>query len=177
MRNATFLAVGFFLILLQSNLHLALGFIPLVGVTPNLIMPLVISLGVHEHSMTRGAVLTFVLGYLLDVLSGAPIGFFTFVHVACWWMARVAGVRLTAQTWLTRISLGFGFSIVESAITLILLAVFGSDTRRPVEIAAVAVPHAVSTAIVAPIVFRIAQKLHQASLAGGGAAATEGGIR
>lgn len=166
MRNATFLAVGFLLILLQSNLHLALGWLPLVGATPNLILPLVVFLGVHEHSMTRGAILTFILGYLLDLLAGAPVGFFTFVHVACWWMARVAGVRLTAQTWLTRVSLGFVFSIVEAAITLILLAVFGSDTRRPVEIAAVVGPHALSTAVVAPIVFRLAQKLHQANLPG-----------
>jgi rod shape-determining protein MreD len=170
MRNATFLTVGLLLILLQSNLHLALAMLPLVGATPNLVMPLVVFLGVHEHSMTRGATLTFILGYWLDVLSGAPVGFFTFVHVACWWMARVAGVRLTAQTWLTRVSLGFIFSVVEAAITLILLAVFGSDTRRPVEIAAVAVPHAISTAIVAPIVFRIAQRLHQANLPGGSGA-------
>lgn len=176
MRNATFLAVGFLLILFQSNLHLALSKLAIVGVTPNLVLPLVISLGVYEHSMTRGAILTFVLGYLLDVLSGAPIGLFTFVHVACWWMARVAGVRLTAQTWLTRISLGFGFSIVEAAITLILLAVFGSDTRRPVEIAAVVLPRAVSTALVAPFIFRIAHKLHQANLPGS-SGATEGGVR
>jgi rod shape-determining protein MreD len=176
MRNATFLAVGVLLILLQSNLHLVLGMLPIVGATPNLIMPLVVFLGVYEHSMTRGATLSFVLGYVLDILSGAPVGFFTFVHVACWWMAHVAGVRLTAQTWLTRVSLGFVFSVVEAAITLILLAVFGSDTRRPVEIAAVVVPHAISTAIVAPVVFRIAQKLHQANLSGANAA-PEGAMR
>lgn len=176
MRNATFLAVGILLILLQSNLHLVLGTLPLVGVTPNLILPLVIFLGVHEHSMTRGASLSFFLGYVLDVLAGAPVGFFTFVHVACWWMARLAGVRLTAQTWLTRVSLGFVFSIVEAAIALILLAVFGSDTKRPVEIASIVLPHAISTAIVAPVVFRIAQKLHQANLPGGSGAA-EGAMR
>ena len=42
------------------------------------------------------------LGYCsTDLLAGAPIGLFTFVSVAVWWLARVAGVRLTAQTWLT----------------------------------------------------------------------------
>ena len=40
-----------------------------------------------------------------DTLSGAPIGLFTFVSVALWWLARVAGVRLTAQTALPRMSL------------------------------------------------------------------------
>jgi rod shape-determining protein MreD len=67
------------------------------------------------------------------------------------------------------------FSVIEAAITLILLAVFGSDTRRPVEVAAVVVPHALSTAIVAPLVFRLAQRLQQAGLPSGGAA--EGGMR
>lgn len=174
MRNAVFLSVGILLILVQSNLHLALGFLPFIGFVPNLVLPFVVILGVHEHSMPRGATLTAILGYVLDLLSGAPIGFFTFVHVACWWMARVAGVRLTAQTWLTRASLGFVFSIVESAITLILLAVFGNDTRRPVEIAAIVLPHAVATALAAPFVFRLAQRLHQASLQAG---APEGGVR
>jgi rod shape-determining protein MreD len=173
MRNAVFLVVGILLILVQSNLHLALGGLHVVGTTPNLIMPLVVFLGVHEHSMARGATLTFVLGYLLDLLSGAPVGFFTFVHVSCWWMARVAGVRLAAQTWLTRASLGFVFSIAEAAIGLILLAVFGNDTRRPVEIAAIVIPHAISTALAAPLIFGLAQRMHQASLQTG---AAEGGM-
>jgi rod shape-determining protein MreD len=174
MRNVVFLVVGILLILIQSNLHLVLGFLPLVGTTPNLVLPLIVFLGVHEHSMTRGAALSAILGYVIDLVSGAPVGFFMFVLVACWWMARVAGVRLTAQTWLTRASLGFVFSIVEAAIALILLAVFGNDTRRPVEIAAIVIPHALSTALTAPFVFRFAQRLHQASLQ---ANAAEGGIR
>jgi rod shape-determining protein MreD len=176
MRNATFLAVGILLILIQSNLYHVLGRLQLVGITPNLILPMVVALGVQEHSMTRGATLSFILGYLLDVLSGAPVGFFTFVHVACWWVARVAGVRLTAYTWLTRVSLGLVFSTIEGAITLILLAVFGSDTRRPVEIASVVIPHTLSSALLAPVVFRIAQKLLTANLPGG-SNASEGAMR
>lgn len=174
MRNAVFLAVGILLILVQSNLNLVLGHLPVVGVIPNLVLPLVVFLGVHEHSMTRGASLSCFLGYVLDLLSGAPVGFFTFIHVACWWMARVAGVRLTTQTWLTRTSLGFAFSIVEAAIALILLAVFGNDTRRPVEIASLVIPHAISTALAAPFVFRVANRLHQASMQSGTA---DGGAR
>ena len=75
MRNAVFLAVGILLILVQSNLTLVLGHFPVIGVVPNLVLPLVVFLGVHEHSMTRGATLATALGYLLDLLSGAPIGF------------------------------------------------------------------------------------------------------
>jgi len=167
MRNALFLAVGFLLILVQSNLFRVLGPLHISGVTPDLVLPLVVFLGVHEHSMSRGATLSAALGYLLDLVAGAPIGFFTFIQVAVWWIARIAGVRLTAQTWLTRVSLGFLFSIVQAAIGLILLAVFGSDTRRPVEIAIMVLPHAASTALLAPFVFGLVQKMHQAYLPAG----------
>ena len=168
MRNLGFFAVAALLILVQSNLFRVIGPIgaiigpPLVhGITPSLVLPLVIFLGVHEPSMPRGAALAFAIGYAQDLLGGAPVGIFTFVYVMIWWLSRVAGVRLTAQTMLTRMTLAFVFAIVQSAVILVLLAVFGNDNRRPLEVATMALPHAVSTALCAPILFRIAQRLRQ----------------
>ena len=60
------------------------------GVTPSLVLPLIIFLGVHELSTARGALLAFGIGYAEDMLSGAPVGLFTFISVAIWWLARVA---------------------------------------------------------------------------------------
>jgi rod shape-determining protein MreD len=179
MRNVLFLSLGVLLILLQSNLFRVLQVTNLNGLTPSLVLPLVLFLGVHEHSMARGAVLTFLLGYLLDLFAGAPIGLFTFIYVSIWWLARITGVRLTTQTWLARVSLGFIFTIVEAAMVLILLAVFGSDTRRPLEISRSVMPHAVATALITPFVLQIAMKLHQASVSAGASAgaATEGAGR
>lgn len=164
MRNAAFLAVGILLILAQANLYRLLGPLEIHGATPSLILPLIIFLGVYESSMARGALLAFGLGYALDLFASAPIGLFTFVSVAIWWLSRLAGVRLTAQTVLTRMSLAFAFSVVESAIILILIAIFGSDTRRPLEMATVLLPRAAATALFAPLVFKIAQKLHQSTI-------------
>lgn len=175
MRNVLFLSLGVFLILLQSNLYRVLSFTHINGLTPSLVLPLVLFLGVHEHSMARGAILTFVLGYLLDLIAGAPIGLFTFIYVAIWWLSRITGVRLTTQTWLARVSLGFIFTIVEAAMVLILLAVFGSDTRRPLEISRSVLAHAACTAFVSPFVLQVALKLYQASLPAGSTA--EGGAR
>jgi rod shape-determining protein MreD len=163
MKSAAFVAIGMLLLLVQGNLYRVLGPLGIHGATPSLVLPLVIFLGVHEASMARGALLAAGLGYALDLLASAPIGLFTFVSVAIWWLSRVAGVRLTAQTALTRMSLAFGFSLVESAVILTLLAIFGIDTRRPVEIGSIIVPHALSTALFAPFVFRIAQRLYQGS--------------
>jgi rod shape-determining protein MreD len=182
MRNAAFMAIGVTLIILQANLYRVLGPLGSLlgpswvhGVTPSLVLPLIIFLGVHEYSMARGALLAFGLGYAVDVLASAPIGLFTFVAVAIWWLARVAGVRLTAQTIITRMSLAFAFCIVETAMVLMLLAVFGSDNRRPVELASIALPHAISTALCSPVVFWIAQRLHQGSASVH--ATNEGGVR
>jgi rod shape-determining protein MreD len=173
MRNAAFIAIGILLLLLQGSLYRVLGPLSAHGTTPSLTLPLVIFLGVHEPSMARGALLAAALGYALDLLASAPIGLFTFVSVAVWWLSRVAGVRLTAQTALTRISLAFGFSLVEGAIVLTLLAIFGNDTRRPVEIGSVVLPHAIATALVAPFVFKIAQRLYQGATGAQGTQASQ----
>jgi rod shape-determining protein MreD len=171
MRGAAYIAVAVLLLLVQANLYrvfapLADWFGPrfLHGVSPNLVLPLVVFLGVHEPSMTKGALLAFAIGYAEDVVAGAPVGLFTFVMVAVWWLSRIAGVRLTAQTWLTRASLGFIFSLIEGALLLVLLAVFGSDNRRPVELASVVLPHAAATGLCSPLLFHLAQRLRQGPL-------------
>ena len=56
-------------------------------------------------------------------------------------------------------SLAFAFSLVEGAMVLILLAIFGDDTRRPIEVGSVVVPRALATALCSPPIFRIAQRL------------------
>jgi rod shape-determining protein MreD len=173
-RNVAFFCVGLVLILLQANFYRLLGPLSAIqlgdwlnlqsllhGATPSLILPLIIFLGVNEPSMARGALLSFGFGWILDILAGAPMSMFRFTCVALWWLARVAGVRLTAQTSMTRMPLAFGFSVVESAIVLALIAIFGADGRRPLEIATVILPRAIATALLAPLVFRLAHRLHQ----------------
>jgi rod shape-determining protein MreD len=187
MRAAAFLSFGVLLLLIQGNLYRVLG--PLapsmdaggleraLGVfsaTPNLVLPLVIFLGVQEASVARGATVSFALGHLVDLLASAPLYLFTFVSVALWGLARALGVRLTTQGALSRIPLVFGFCVVEGAVVLTLLAIFGTDNRRPVELLAVLLPRALTTALCAPLVFRVAQRLHLGTAAvrpteGGGA--------
>ncbi len=170
MRSAAYLGVGVLLILIQSNLFRLIGPLSSLigarwvhGITPSLVLPLIVFLGVYELSMARGALLAFGLGYAQDMLSGAPVGLFTFISVAIWWLARVAGVRLTAQTVLPRMALGLAFSLVEGAMVLILLAVFGGDNRRPVEVASVVIPRSLATALCSPLVFRLGQRLRQSA--------------
>ncbi len=161
MRNAAVIAIGVFLLLLQGNLFRFLGGLSLHGVTPNLVLPLIIFLGVHEAAMARGALLSFGLGYVTDLFASAPIGLFTFSAVAIWWLSRVTAVRLSAQTLPTQMFLAALFSLIESSIVLTLLAIFGVDSQRPLEIATIVVPRAISTSLFSPLVFRLAQRLYQ----------------
>lgn len=166
MRNTVFLAAGVLLLIVQAQLHRVLGRLPFAGVSPNLVLPLILFTGVHEYSIARGAALAFVLGYALDLFAGAPVGLFTFVSVAIFVLARAAGVRLAAQTVLTQLALAFGFALVEGGIVVVLLAIFrDAKTAYPVRsLVPLLVPHAVATALVSPIVFRVAERLHQATI-------------
>ena len=162
MRSAAYLGVA---VLLLGPLSTILGTRLTHGATPSLLLPMVVFLGVYEPSMAKGAALSCAMGYAQDILATAPIGLFAFVHVAIWWLSRVAGVRLTAQTWFTRASLGFAFALVQSVIVLIVLAVFGTDNRRPVSMTSVILANAVSTALLSPALFQLAQRMRQGGLA------------
>jgi rod shape-determining protein MreD len=129
------------------------------GSTPSLVLPFVVYLGIHEHSMARGSLLSFGLGWALDILGGGPAFLFRFTMVAVWWICRAASARVSTQSTVMRIPLAFSASLVESAIVLMLLAIFGADNRRPLEISSIVLPRAVATALFAPFVFSLAHRL------------------
>lgn len=164
MRNTAFLAIGVALLVIQSNLFRLIGHLHVPGVTPSLLLPLVVFMGVHEYSMARGAALAFTLGYLLDVFAAAPSGLFTFITVATFVVSRAAGVRLAAQTILTKIALAFVFSLLQGILIVVLTAIFGVDPARPRALALLVAPHAISTALIAPLIFSLAERVHQATI-------------
>jgi rod shape-determining protein MreD len=175
MRNAAVIAIGVALLLVQGNLFRLIGGVDMHGFAPNLVLPLIVFLGVHEGAMARGALLAFGLGYATDLFGSAPIGLFTFSSVAIWWLSRVTAVRLSAQTVPTQVFLASVFSLIESSVVLTLLAIFGVDSQRPVEIATVVFPRAIATGLVSPLVFRIAQRLYQGTSVAPRSAETGGG--
>lgn len=163
MRNSAFLATGIGLLLLQSVFFWITGWIPLPGITPSLILPLIVFMGVHEYSLARGAALACVFGYGTDLLASAPVGLFTFVSVAMFVLARAAGVRLAAQHIITQMPLALAFSVVQSIMVLVLLAIFGKNPHGPRDMLALVLPHAVSTALFSPAIFAIAGRIHLAT--------------
>lgn len=176
MRNTAFLGAGLLLLLLQANLYRVLGHLEVPGLVPSLVLPLILFMGVHEYSVARGASVSFVLGYATDLIGIAPIGLYTFTYVALFILGRAAGVRLAAQTMMMQLGLALGFALVHSVMLLVLLAIFGRDAYVPRALYHLVLAHVLATGAVSPFVFRLAERLHAATvtgsrdLAGGGAA-------
>ncbi len=180
MRNTAFFVAGVVLLLLQSNMFRLIGvllrFIGWVvranhdlavpGLTPSLVLPLILFMGVHEYSLVRGAGVAFALGYLTDLVGIAPIGLYTSTYVAIYVLARAAGVRLAAQTMLMQVGLALAFTLVHSVMILVLLAIFGRDAYVPRALYPMTLPHVLVTGLVAPLVFRIAGRIHAATMTG-----------
>lgn len=141
---------------------------------PALVLPLILFMGVHEYSLARGAAVAFVLGYATDVVGIAPVGLYTFTYVASFILARAAGVRLAAQTPGLQVLLVGAFAVLQSTMILVLLAIFGRDPWVPRSLYPLALPHAIATAAVAPVVFRACQAAHMAT-SGGQRAEPSGG--
>jgi rod shape-determining protein MreD len=163
-RNTSFFALGIALLVVQSNMYRVVGWLHIAGATPSLLLPLIVFMGVHEYSIARGAALSFLLGYFLDVFASAPVGLFTFITVATFVVARAAGVRLAAQTLVTKVVLALVFGLVEGILVVILTAIFGTEPARPRALAYLVVPHAIATAICAPVIFRLAEHIHAATI-------------
>src|SRR3984885_7666796 len=163
MRNSAFFAAGFGLLLVQAQLFRVLGLVNVPGLVPSLVLPLILFMGVHEYSLPRGAGVAFALGYATDLIGIAPVGLYTFTYVALFLLARGAGVRLAAQTTWMQVLLVAAFTLLQSTMILVLLALFGRDPWVPRSLYPLEIPHAVATAAVAPLVFRACQALHAAT--------------
>ena len=180
MRNTAFLLAGVALILVQSNLFRLIGLLlrlvgwvvrsqhdlVVAGLVPSLVLPLILFMGVHEYSLARGAGVAFALGYLTDLVGIAPIGLYTSTYVAIYVLARAAGVRLAAQTMLMQVGLALAFTLVHSVMILVLLAIFGRDAYVPRALYRMTLPHVLATGLVAPLVFRLAARIHTATMTG-----------
>lgn len=137
----------------------------LPGFVPSLVLPLIVFMGVHEFSLARGAAVAFVLGYATDLIGVAPVGLYTFTYVATFVLARAAGVRLAAQTMWMQALLAVAFTLVHSVMILVLMAIFGRDKDAwvPRQLYPLALPHALAEGLVAPLIFRLAQRIQTAT--------------
>ena len=163
MRNFAFLGMGLTFLLMQANLFRVIAWTHVPGLVPSIVLPLIVFMGVHEYSLARGAAVAFVLGYATDLIGIAPVGLYTSTFVAIFVMARAAGVRLAAQTMWMQAILGFSFTLIHSVMVLVLLAIFAKDSDKgwiARSLYPLILPHSLATAVIAPVVFRVARRIH-----------------
>ena len=175
MRHLLLVLLGAFLVLAQSWIaglgHMVAHLLALVGFTlprawaelgglsPSLTVPFVMFLGVSDGKTAGGAVVTFITGYLLDLAAGAPVGLFTFAHVAVFALARSFGVRVVTQTTLALGVLALFVTALHSGVVLGLLAIFGRDTWIPRTLIRFIPPRAIVSALFSPLVFAAARRV------------------
>ncbi len=161
MRNAALIALGFALLVLQAA---AATVVSVHALAPNLLLPVVIFLGVsHDVHIVRGALISFVLGYLFDSFCGSPMGLMTFVLVATFIVARFAGIRLFLRGPLFQVALTFVVGALAGGTVLALRAIFERPAPFPVQtvtdtVMTLVLP-AATTAIVAPLIFATVRRV------------------
>lgn len=166
MRQLPIIGLGFLLLAAQSALT---AWLPLDPFFPHLLLPITIYLGVAtEISLIRGAILAFVLGYLLDSFCGSPLGLQTFVLVATFIAARSAGLRLLLRGAGFQMALTALVTLCAGAAVMALRAIFERPSPFPVRGVGVMVRglvfQVVATALVAPPVFAMARRVHDWTL-------------
>jgi rod shape-determining protein MreD len=122
MSSLAVIAVAYLLLIVETGLS---TLVPLYGFTPNLMLPIAIFLGVSgEVHILRGALTSFVLGYLLDSFCGMGTGVQTLVLTATFMVARGAGLRLLPQGRAMQVVLCFMMALTFGATVFALRAIF-----------------------------------------------------
>ena len=146
--------VAFAILLLQSVFSRLLAPYPFA---PYFGLPLVFALGTAPGVRSlRGAATAFAIGYLYDVFTGNPLGLHTFVFVVGYFSAWLLGYLLSFRGIVFEMVLSFALTLLLGGL-LELIRGFtpGGIARSGVTVAMALFGSAVSTAIVAPILFAL----------------------
>jgi rod shape-determining protein MreD len=147
MRSLATLAVGLLLLLLQSTV---MEFSPVHLVTPSLGLLVVLYVGMAPLKWSAGSavIVGFSMGYLFDLVSGAPRGVHAFVFVTMALVARLLAWRLAVRGVVLKAATAFVASTIAAFLIVIVRAQispesgYGGLSQAPLEalITAVAGP-------------------------------------
>jgi rod shape-determining protein MreD len=121
MRSIATLAVGLLLLLLQSTV---MEFAPVHLVTPSLGLLVVLYVGMATLKWAPGAavVVGFCLGYLFDLVSGAPRGVHAFVFISIALFARLLAWRLAVRGIVLTAAIAFVASMIAGFLIVVVRA-------------------------------------------------------
>jgi cell shape-determining protein MreD len=156
-RNLVIIAVGLGLAALESLIDQLL---PLEHLTPDLVLPLVLYMGLAGVNAARGSAIAFVLGYFVDATQpGSPICLHMFLLVCLFLLSRLVTSRLLLAGTAFHVLLAFTGSLVASLIIVGLRAIFEQRVGGLESLALVASTRAAATAVATPLVFAVARRI------------------
>lgn len=120
MRTAATVVVAIVLVLLQSTV---LELAPVHMVTPACGLLVVLYASFSERwTLSSAAIFAFCLGYLFDLVSGAPLGVHAFVYLVMSQLARVLSTRVLMRGIVLSAGIPFVASLVASLIIVVVRA-------------------------------------------------------
>jgi len=120
MRSLIALTVAFFLLILQSTV---LELAPVRMAAPSLGLLVVLHVGLSpKWSISSASVVSFVTGYLLDLVSGAPQGVHSFVFVLMVLFARALSVRVAVSGIVLSAATAFVASLLAAVLVVLVRA-------------------------------------------------------
>ena len=120
MRATATLIVAMILVLLQSTV---LELAPVHMVTPACGLLVVLQVSFSERwSMSSAALLSFALGYLFDLVSGAPLGVHAFVYLVISQLARLLSTRVVMRGVILSAGIGFVAALFAALLVIVVRA-------------------------------------------------------
>jgi rod shape-determining protein MreD len=161
MRELALLAISFALVALES----AVGTVTRIGpLMPNAVLPIVIYLGMApDISLARGAVLSFLLGLLVDSASGNAMGLMTFVCVATLVATRAGSLRLIMRGRVSQVLITALLAALGALTVVALRRLFRPDESFQVAstrhlLVAILAP-SLATGALAPFIFQLVRRV------------------
>lgn len=105
------------------------GSLPALPVRPNLVLVIVIYAG-QFYAPIPGLLISFVLGYFLDLMSGGLLGFNAFSMVSICYLAFTFSRRIAIQNLFPQLLTIFTFYMVYGLITFLLFRFFNFDVTN-----------------------------------------------
>lgn len=126
--------------------------IALFGVTPNLLLLVVITLAFVEGS-SAGATAGFIAGLLMDLLSTGPIGAWALVMSVTGYLSGSLRRNLFAEGWLAPVTVGVITALVADFAYLIVVTVIGVGPAFWTALVRLVLPRALYNAVLVMLAY------------------------
>jgi len=150
------LLIGFFFLTLQTTLLTPLS---IQRVRPDLLLVLTLYLGIYYPPIS-GCLLTFLIGFLMDLFSGNSFGLYTFTRPFIFYLTQLFKDRFYLQGFSSQFLFVFLSALFEGLLTLLLIAVLNPNPLGHLYplFFTFLLPQSFITGLVTPVLFSLFNK-------------------